>query len=140
MASMAAMAAMAVMAAMAAMATVMSSTGIRDNGNRTIRRQDTFGTSTESSLAGVWVSIVSTPSEDIVSTPSGDIVSTPSEDIVSTPLEELGSTPSEELGSTPSEEFGSTSASLGCVRSDFENRSTGGKAKQIDIQYGLDSL
>jgi len=124
MAAMAAMAAMAVMAAMAAMATVMSSTGIRDYGNRTIRRQDTFGTSTESSLAGVWVSIVSTPSEDIVSTPS----------------EELGSTPSEELGSTPSEEFGSTSASLGCVRSDFENRSTGGKAKQIDIQYGLDSL
>ena len=39
--------------------------------------------------------------------------------------------------STPSEEFGSTSASLGCVRSDFENRSTGGKAMQIDIQYGI---
>jgi hypothetical protein len=35
-------------------------------------------------FAGVWVNIVSTPSEDILSTP----------------LEELGSTPSEELGST----------------------------------------
>jgi len=56
------------------------------------RQQDTFGTSTESSLARVWVSIVSTPSEDIVSTPS------------------------EEFGSTPSDEFGSTSASSGWVR------------------------
>jgi hypothetical protein len=45
------------------------------------------GTSTESSLPGVWVNIVSTPAEDIVSTPS------------------------EELGSTPLEEFGSTSTS-----------------------------
>jgi hypothetical protein len=88
------MAAMAAMAAMAVMAAVMSSTGIRDYGNRTIRRQDTFGTSTESSLAGVWVNIVSTPSEDIVSTPSEDIVSPPSEDIVSPPSEELGSTSS----------------------------------------------
>jgi len=90
-----AVAAMAAMAAMAVMAAVLSPTGIRDYGNRTIRRQDTFGTSTDSSLARVWVNIVSTPSEDIVSPPS------------------------EELGSTPSEEFGSTSASLGCVRSDF---------------------
>jgi len=35
------------------------------------------------------------------------------------------------------DELGSTSASFGCVRSDFENRSTSGKAKQIDIQYGI---
>jgi hypothetical protein len=81
---------------MGVIAAVMSSTGIRDYYDRTIRRQDTFG-STESSLAGVWVNIVSTPSEDIVSTPLEDIVSPPSE----------------ELGSTPSEEFGSTSASSG---------------------------
>jgi Na+/proline symporter len=53
MAAVAAMAAMAVMAAMTVMATLMSSTGIRDYRNRTIHRQDTFGTSTESSLAGV---------------------------------------------------------------------------------------
>jgi hypothetical protein len=64
-------------------------------------------------MAGVWVSIVSTPSEYIVSTPS------------------------EKLRSTPSDAFGSTSASLGCVRSDFEYRSTSGNAKQIDIQYGI---
>jgi hypothetical protein len=51
----------------------------------------------ESSLAGVLVSIVSTPSEELGSTPS----------------EELMSTPSEEVGSTPSEEFGSTSRSTG---------------------------
>jgi hypothetical protein len=74
---------------MAAMVAVLSSMSIRDYSNRTIRRQDTFGTGTERSLAGVWVNIVSTPLEDIVSTPS------------------------EELGSTPSEEFGSTSASSG---------------------------
>jgi hypothetical protein len=80
------------MAAMAVMAAVMSSTGIRDYGNRTTCRQDTFGTSTESSLAEGWVSIVSTPSEDIVSTPSENIVPIPSEDIVSTPSEEFGST------------------------------------------------
>jgi hypothetical protein len=103
-----AIAAMAAMALMAAMAAVMSSTGIRDFGNRTIRRQDKFRTSTESSLAGVWVSIVSKPSEDIVSTPS--------EELVSTPSEELGSTPSRVRGSTPSDEFESTSE---CVRSDF---------------------
>jgi len=53
MAAMVAMAAMAAMALIAAMAAVLSSTGIRDYGNRTTRRQDTFGTSTESSLAGV---------------------------------------------------------------------------------------
>jgi hypothetical protein len=41
-----------------------------------------FGTSTESSLAGVSVNIVSTPSEELGSTPLEDIVSTPSEDIV----------------------------------------------------------
>ena len=95
MAAMAAMAAMAVMAAMPVMAAVLSSTGIQDYGNRTTHRQDTFGTIRESSLAGLWANIMSTPSEDIVSTPSEDIVS------------------------TPSEEFGSTSASSGCVRSDF---------------------
>jgi hypothetical protein len=77
---------MAAMALMAVIAPVMSSTGIRDYGNRTIRRQDTFR-STESSLAGVLVNIVSTPLEDIVSTPS------------------------EELGSTTPEVFGLTSAS-----------------------------
>jgi hypothetical protein len=65
-----------------------------------IRRHDTILTSTECSFAGVWVNIVSTPSEDIVSTPSEDIVSTPSEDIVSTRLEELVSTPTQEFGST----------------------------------------
>jgi hypothetical protein len=100
---------------MAARAAVMSSTGIQDYSNRTIRRQDTFGMSTESSLDGGWVNMVSTHSEDIVLTPS------------------------EELMSTPSEEFGSTSASsgwvrvnngiIGCVRSNVENRSTSGKAK-----------
>jgi hypothetical protein len=94
---MAPMDAMAAMAAMAAIATVLSSIGIPDYGNRTISQQDTFGTSKESSLAGVSVNIVSTPLEEIVSTPSG----------------ELGTTPSEVLGSTPSEEFGSTSASSG---------------------------
>jgi hypothetical protein len=67
---------MAAMAAMATMAAVLSSTGIRDYGNRTIRRQDTFGTSTESSLAGVWVNIVSTPSEELGSTPSEEFGST----------------------------------------------------------------
>jgi len=92
---MAPMAAMAAIAAMAAMGAVLSSTGIQDYGNRTTRRQYTFGTTTQSSMAGVWANIVSTPSEDIVSTPSEDIVS------------------------TPSEEFGSTLASSGCVRSDF---------------------
>jgi len=107
------MAAMAAMATMATMAALFSFTGIRDYSNRTIRRQDTFGTSTESSLAGVWVNIMSTPLEDIVSTPS--------ENIVSTPSEELGLTPSEEFGSrsASADEFVSTSASLGCVRSDF---------------------
>jgi hypothetical protein len=77
---MAAMAAIASMASMAAMAAVMSSTGIRDYGNRTTRRQDTFGTSTESSLAGVWYTIVSTAPEDIVSTPSEEFRSTPSDE------------------------------------------------------------
>jgi len=67
--AMAVMAAMAAMAAMAWMATVLSPTGIRDYGNRTIRQRDTFGTSTESGLAGLCVSIMSTPSEDIVSHP-----------------------------------------------------------------------
>jgi len=50
---MAAMAAMVTMAAMAAMAAVLSSMDIRDYGNRTTRRQDMFGTSTECSLAAV---------------------------------------------------------------------------------------
>jgi len=54
------------MAAMAAMAAVMSSTGIRDYGNRTTRRQDTFGTSTESSLAGVCVTGVYSLSNVII--------------------------------------------------------------------------
>jgi hypothetical protein len=53
---------------MAVMAAVMSSTSIRDYSNRMIRRQDTFE-STESSVAGVWVNIVLTASEDIVSPP-----------------------------------------------------------------------
>jgi hypothetical protein len=59
---------MAMMPFTAVMAAVMSSTSIRDYGNRMIRRQDTFE-SPESSLAGVWVNIVSTPLEDIVSPP-----------------------------------------------------------------------
>jgi hypothetical protein len=71
------------------MAAVFSSTGIRDYGIRTINRQDTFGASTESSLAGVWVNIVSTPSEDIMSTPSEHILSTLSEDIVLPPFQVL---------------------------------------------------
>jgi hypothetical protein len=39
------------------MAAVLSSTGIRDYGNQMTHRQDTFGTSIVSSLAGVWVNI-----------------------------------------------------------------------------------
>jgi hypothetical protein len=85
---------------MVARAVVMSSMGIQDYGNRMIPRQDTFGMSTERSVAGVRVNIVSTPLEHIVSTPSEHIVSTPSEHILSTPSEELVSTPSEEFGST----------------------------------------
>jgi adenylosuccinate lyase len=54
----AAIASMAAIAAMAAMATVMSSTGIGVYGNQMRRRQETFGMCTESSLAGVWFSIV----------------------------------------------------------------------------------
>jgi hypothetical protein len=76
MAVMAAMAAMALMAAMAAMAEVLSSTGIRDYGNRTACRPDTFGPRTESSLAGVWINIVSMPSEELGSTPSEELGST----------------------------------------------------------------
>jgi len=57
------------MALMGAMAAVMSSMGIQDYGNTTIRERDLFGTNTERSLAGVWVNIVLTPSEDNVSTP-----------------------------------------------------------------------
>ena len=113
MSSMASMATMAAMATMAMMAAVLSSTGIRDYGNRTIHRQDTFGTSTESSLVGVWVSIVSTPSEDIVSTPS------------------------EELGSTPSDEFGSTSE---CVRSDFVTGQPAASQADRHTVWYLDSL
>jgi hypothetical protein len=44
---------MAVMVAMDAMAVVLNSMGIRDYGNRTIHRQDSFGMSMESSLAAV---------------------------------------------------------------------------------------
>jgi hypothetical protein len=125
------------MATMAVMAAVSNSTDIWDYGNRMIHRQDIFGTSTECSLAGVSVNIVSTPSEKLGSTPLEDIVSTPSEDIVSTPSEEILSTHSVELASPPSkefsqhqhhqDEFGSTSAASGWVLSDFENRSTGGQ-------------
>jgi hypothetical protein len=70
------MAAMTVMALMAVIAVVLSSMGIQDYGNRTIGRQDTFGMCTESSLAGVWVNIVSTPSEELRSTPSEEFGST----------------------------------------------------------------
>jgi hypothetical protein len=73
---MVAMATMAAMAAMAVMAVVLSSMGIRDYGSQTIGRQDTFGMCTESSLAGVWVNIVSTPSEELRSTPSEEFGST----------------------------------------------------------------
>jgi hypothetical protein len=92
-ATIAAMAAMAVMASKAVMAEVTSSTGIQDYGNHTVCRQDVFGTSTESRLAGIWVSIVLTPSEV-------NFGSTPSESLRSTPSEELRLTPSEELKST----------------------------------------
>jgi hypothetical protein len=90
---------------MVEMAVMLRSTRIQQYTNRMILRQNSFETSTECSLARVWVNIVSTASEDIVSTPLADIMSTPSEDIVLTP--------SEELASTPSEQFGSTSASPG---------------------------
>jgi len=66
------MAPMAAMAAMAVMAAVISSTGTRDYGNQTIRRQDTFGTSSESRFVPVWVNIKSTLSEDMVSTASDE--------------------------------------------------------------------
>jgi len=95
----------AVMATIAAMAAVLSSTGICEYGNRTTHHQDTFGTSTESSSAGGWVCIVTSPLEDILPTPS------------------------EELQSAPSNEFGSTWASSGFARNDFKNRSTGGIAE-----------
>jgi hypothetical protein len=80
---------MTIMAEMAVRGAVMSSTRIRDFRNRTIRRQDTFGTRTGSSLEGVSVHIESIPSEDTVSTLS------------------------EELGSTLSEEFPSALSSSG---------------------------
>jgi len=54
------MAAIATMADMAALATVLSCMGIRDCGNRTTHRHDTFGTSTEISLAEVQVEFGST--------------------------------------------------------------------------------
>jgi len=57
MAAIAATAAIALLAAIAATATVLSSIGIRDHLNQTICQQDTFWTSTESSLAGVRVNI-----------------------------------------------------------------------------------
>jgi hypothetical protein len=64
-----AMAAMADMALMPVMAAVLSSMAIRDYSNRTICRQDPFRSSMDSSFAGVWVSILSTPSEELGSTP-----------------------------------------------------------------------
>lgn len=91
----------AAMAIMAAVAAELSSTHIQDNSNGTIYCHDLFGPSTQSSVAGVWGTIVSTLSEDILSTPSKDIMSISSE--------ELGSTPSEEPGLTLYGEFGSTS-------------------------------
>ena len=66
----------AAMALMALMAAVMSSTVIQDSGNRTIRREDMVGTSTESSLAGVQNKFWSTPSEKLGSTPSEEFGST----------------------------------------------------------------
>jgi len=75
---------MVAMGMVATMAAVFSFMGIRDYGTRTIHRQGTFKMSTESTLAGVWVNIMSTPSEDIISTPL--------EELVSTPLEKFGST------------------------------------------------
>jgi hypothetical protein len=124
---MAAMAAMAAMTSMAVMVAVLSSTGIRDYGNRTIRRQDTFGTSTESSLAGVQDKFGSASCQHPRRTSCQHLRRSSDQH----PRRSSGQHRHHQ------DEFGSTSASLGYVRSDFENRSTGGKAKQIDIQYGI---
>jgi len=79
----------------------------------------------ETSLAGVLVNIVSTPSEDIVSTS----------------LEELVST---HLGAARINVLGCVQVNIGMIRmcsKRFRNTSTGGEANQIDIQYGiLDSI
>jgi len=92
-------------AGMAVTPAVSSSTGIQNYGNWTTCWQKTFRSITESSFAGVRVSVVLTPSE------------------------ELRSTSSEELGTTALEKFSSTSGLswcvqvtigiIGCVWSDF---------------------
>jgi len=61
---------------MAAMAVLLSFTSVRDIGNRMTCRQNMFRTSTGSRLAAVWVSIMSTPSEELRSTPSEEFGST----------------------------------------------------------------
>jgi len=101
----------AAMATMAAVAAELSSACIHGYGNRTIYYHDLFGPSTESSVAGIWGTIVSTLSEDIWSTLSKDIMSILSEELRSTPSDKLGFTLSGEFGSksTSLDEFGSTS-------------------------------
>jgi hypothetical protein len=122
--------------------------GILDYSNRTTGRQDKIGMSTKSSLAGVWVNIVSTHTEELGSPPSEDMMSTPSEELVSTHFEELVSAPSEELVSAPSEELVSalseelrstpsevSGSTMGCVRSDFATGQL--LAKPTRSTYGM---
>jgi hypothetical protein len=123
---------MAGMAAMAVMTAVLSSTGIRDYGNRTIHRQDTLGSSTVGCLAvvhgGVAVNMMSTPLEEIGSTSNQH------------PWRSSGLHSQRYSGQHwhHQDEYGSTSASLGCFRSNFvTSQPVASQADRQILWYGI---